>query len=358
MDCEMPSESLRKRLRQAASRDSVPLTGMLELTRRCPFRCPHCYAGPATDAAGEQDTAYWKAILDEAAAAGCLELVMTGGEPLLRTDFDILYVHARRLGMEVTVFTNAVLVDDRVTGLFHEWPPREVEVSVYGLTEETSRRVTGLSGACDLQWRGIRLLRERGIPVTLKILGIQTLRAEADAIEGRARDWGLKCRRSVELTPRLNGDRAPLALRLDPEEALDWEARDPNWAMALENRMKDRKESPRQYPCAAGQYGFFIDAEGFVQPCLALRAFRERARPGEWLDAWRRVREAARAAKFVFDKPIQKPLYYLTNICIAMAEWSGVSTESDPWRDRLAKARIDRMSRQRGKQEGSHEIVS
>ena len=31
----------------------------------------------------------------------------TGGEPLLRPDFEELYLHARRLGMKVLLFTNA-----------------------------------------------------------------------------------------------------------------------------------------------------------------------------------------------------------------------------------------------------------
>ena len=50
-------------------------------------------------------------LLREAADAGCLMMLLTGGEPLLRPDFLDIYTAAKRLGMIVTVFTNASLVN-------------------------------------------------------------------------------------------------------------------------------------------------------------------------------------------------------------------------------------------------------
>ena len=51
-----------------------------------------------------------RALLDEAAGLGCLVVRLTGGEPLLRDDFEEIYLHARQLGMRVMLFTNATLM--------------------------------------------------------------------------------------------------------------------------------------------------------------------------------------------------------------------------------------------------------
>jgi MoaA/NifB/PqqE/SkfB family radical SAM enzyme len=115
-------------------------------------------------------------------------------------------VHARRKGLEVTVFTNASLIDGKAADLFREWPPFSVEVSVYGLTEPTARVVTGVEDACEAQWAGVRRLKEAGVPVTLKVLAIRPIRHEIEAIEERARREGLKLRLTTELTP---GTRRP-----------------------------------------------------------------------------------------------------------------------------------------------------
>jgi len=40
------------------------------------------------------------------AESGCLWLLITGGEPLHRADFMEIYLHAKKRGLIVTLFTN------------------------------------------------------------------------------------------------------------------------------------------------------------------------------------------------------------------------------------------------------------
>ena len=86
-----------------AMNDRVPISGDIEITRRCNFDCVHCYLGRAesrTDKIpGEFETGQWKAVIDEIVAAGCLFLLFTGGEPLLRKDFSDIYVYAKKKGL-------------------------------------------------------------------------------------------------------------------------------------------------------------------------------------------------------------------------------------------------------------------
>lgn len=116
----------------------------IELTERCNSDCVHCCINrPSNDReaqAREMTTGEWKDVLRQAADLGCLEVRFTGGEALLRSDFEELYLSARRLGLAVLLFTNARLITPRVADLFARIPPRaEIEITVYGMHEESVR---------------------------------------------------------------------------------------------------------------------------------------------------------------------------------------------------------------------------
>ena len=182
-----------------------PLLGRLdmELTERCNNRCIHCYINrPATDRAAKRQeltTDEVKAILKEGAALGALSVRLTGGEPMLREDFEAIYVYARRLGLAVTVATNATLLTPALADLFARMPPREeVEVSVYGMTRVSYEAVTRAPGSFEAEQRGLRLLQERKIPFLVKGLRLPPTRHETDALVDWAREaTGSKERPSI-----------------------------------------------------------------------------------------------------------------------------------------------------------------
>src|SRR5512135_1252030 len=89
------------------TRSIAPRLGWLdvELTERCNNDCLHCCINlPANDEEARQremTTDQIKQIFQQAADLGCLQVRLSGGEPLLRPDFEELYLFARRLGMKV-----------------------------------------------------------------------------------------------------------------------------------------------------------------------------------------------------------------------------------------------------------------
>ena len=86
------------------------------LTRRCNLECAHCYiaAGPHESATGELSTAECLRIAREILALNPSPLfILSGGEPLLRTDLERLAEHAAHNGATVVVGTNGTLLDDR-----------------------------------------------------------------------------------------------------------------------------------------------------------------------------------------------------------------------------------------------------
>lgn len=165
----------------------------VELTERCNNRCIHCYINlPQNHAAArhrELDTATVARVLEEAASLGCLSVRFTGGEPLLRPDFADIYLRARRLGMLVTLYTNARLVTPELAELLARVPPKQpVEVTVLGASADTYEALSGVRGSYGEFRRGIDLLRQHRVPFVLKTVLLQATMHEMDEMQAWAQE--------------------------------------------------------------------------------------------------------------------------------------------------------------------------
>jgi radical SAM protein with 4Fe4S-binding SPASM domain len=284
----------------------VPFSGSLALTRRCNLRCVHCYAreGGPHAAAPELSTGQWQRIIGEIREAGCLFLLLTGGEPLLREDFPEIYALAKRSGFVVTVFTNGTLVTDEIIGLFCDLPPKLVEISLYGACAETHDRITGIPGSFALALQGVEKLIGLGVHVGLKSV-LMTLNAdEFPAIEELARGFGVKFRLDPAIFPTLAGDQRPLDLRVAPEQAVALEMASPERAREWREFFDHFNLVPygkRIFACSAGQTNFHVDPDGDLFPCLIARSLRYSLATGNFSEGWgemARIRELEAAGDF------------------------------------------------------------
>ncbi len=267
---------------------SAPLGRMdMELTERCNNNCIHCCINlPADDKEAqskELTTAEWRSLLEQVASLGCLSVRFTGGEPLLREDFEELYLVARRLGLKVVLFTNATLITPRLASLFSRIPPLEmIEISVYGMFKKSYEAVSRAPGSVEDAWRGINLLLENNVPFVVKgtlllptIDEVDEFEAWAATLPGMDRPprysmfLDLRCRRDSEERNRLIKK-----IRISPERGLKFLTRD------RETYDKNMQEfcTKFMYPtgdkllaCGAGHGGGCIDAYGRLQLCMMLR---------------------------------------------------------------------------------------
>lgn len=274
----------------------VPLSGSIAMTHRCHLRCVHCYLGDERTSSpedGELDTEFWLSVVDQIAEAGCLNLLMTGGEPLLRPDFPEVYVRARRRGILVTVFTNGTLIGERTVRLFEEYSPDQVEITLYGGSPETYERVTGIPGSYERCLRGVDALLASRIPVGLKAMILAENRHEVDAMRRIASDRGVKFRLDAALFPARDGNAAPLDHRIPAEDAVKIEMQDVTFhGKASDYFQKMRVEQPaddRLYSCMAGLTGFHVDPQGTLLPCLMVSTHGYDLRRGSFRTGWDEV---------------------------------------------------------------------
>jgi len=280
---------IRRRLgEQPLFRHATPVLEHLdiELTERCNNDCVHCFIRlPQNDEVArrrEMTTTEVEAVLTEAAALGALSVRFTGGEPLLREDFEELYVFARRLGLRVVLFTNARLLTPEVVELLARIPPLGlIEVSAYGMSAASYETVTRRRGAYAEFRRGVELLRERAIGFVVKgallpglaheINQFETWAATLPAMNGPPSFsvfFDLRGRRDSEQRNEIIR-----ALRLSPEEGVRFLARDRGRYVAEMRQFCSKFMCPsgaELFSCGAG-HGACIDAYGVVQPCLLLR---------------------------------------------------------------------------------------
>jgi len=90
---------------------------VLELTARCSCRCRHCYIVHDQLPGPELTTAEVCDLLDQAATEGVMQLMLSGGEVLLRQDLSEILAHARRHRFFVTVLTSGLPLDDRIADM-------------------------------------------------------------------------------------------------------------------------------------------------------------------------------------------------------------------------------------------------
>jgi radical SAM protein with 4Fe4S-binding SPASM domain len=266
-------------IHERAEEERFPLDGTLELTHRCNLACVHCYVNlPANDRearARELTREECCRVIDAMAEEGCLYLLITGGEPLLRRDFRDIYLHAKRRGMLITLFTNGCLVTPEMADFLAEYPPFSVEITLYGASEAVYERVTGIPGAYEKCLRGIRLLRERRLPLRLKTVGLSLNRHEVADMQRLADELGVAFKVDPHIHPRIDCSHQPCETRMSPEEVVALDLADPELAEAWREEFLPENlgvpDSDRLYLCGAGVANFVVDPYGELEMCLISR---------------------------------------------------------------------------------------
>ncbi len=178
-------------------RQRVAGEASIEVTRRCPLQCAHCYNNlPMGDAAarrGELTRDEHCRILDEMADAGCLWLLYTGGEIFARADFLDIYTYAKQKGFLITLFTNGTLDHAGASPITSSSGARSRSRSpCTARTRETYERLTGVPGSFERCMRGIDLLQERGLPLKLKTVAVSINKHEIGEMKRFAEKRGLR----------------------------------------------------------------------------------------------------------------------------------------------------------------------
>ena len=322
MDCpSIPNGdygAFSKRLHQAIHAKHLPIGGGIDLTSRCNLNCVHCYINePATD---EFSLGEITRLFDEIAEAGCLWMLLTGGEPLLRKDFPEIYLYAKKKGFLITLFTNATLLTPELADMLAKWPPFAVEISLYGATRETYEKVTGVKGSFDRCLEGIRLLRERGISLRLKSMVLSINHHELNAMMEFAREQGTEFRYDANIHGRLDLNGCTTDYRLPPEDIVALDMLDKRRISSLrefvEYSKKQKMDHENLFHCGAGLDSFHVGSDGKMYLCIMVRDLYYDLRKGTFAEAWNEFIPRVRGEKAREDYKCSRcELFFLCGQC-------------------------------------------
>jgi len=274
----------------------LPVNGTIEVTHRCPLECAHCYnnlpVGDADARRRELSTLELCRIIDEIADAGGLWLLFTGGEIFARKDFLEIYTHAKQRGLLITLFTNGTQITAAIADYLVEWRPFSIEITLYGRTAETYERLTGIPGSFDRCMRGIRLLKERGLPLKLKTVAVTINRHEISDMQRFAEEeLGVEFKFDGMINARIDCSHSPLEVRLTPAQMVQLDMEDPSRYEEWGKLVKSRAAGPAPandevYHCGGGISAFAIDPEGKLSICVLSQKDKFDLREGTFKEGW------------------------------------------------------------------------
>jgi len=323
----------------------IPVSAEIELTERCNNNCLHCYINPP---ANDQETRKRelsfeeiREIVDETVEMGCLWWLITGGEPLLREGFTDIYLYLKKKGLLVSVFTNATLITPEIVSLFKKYPPRDLEITVYGVTQKIYERITRTPGSFNAFRRGINLLQKKSVPFTLKAMALRSNVGELQVIKDFCKPISkghfrfdpflhLRLRRNDKINRQIKNE------RLSPEEVVTIELADAERKNGLLKKVCEEKRVEREtvhfhngnrlFYCGAGKTSFTIDPYGFFKLCSALSHpdCVYDLRKGSLKEAWEKFVPQVRGGMKTEDEECRKrclscPLINLCMWCPATA---------------------------------------
>jgi radical SAM protein with 4Fe4S-binding SPASM domain len=254
----------------------------------------------------------WLALAEQAQKRGLVYLLLTGGEPFLRPDFREILSGLNRLGLLISINTNATLIDESVIAWLKQTPPCRVNVTLYGASDATYHRLCGNPQGYTQAVRGIRLLKKAGISVRINCSVTPYNTEDLQGIFAFARQEGLPVQATGYMFPPLRREPGMIGSndRLSPEDAAYQSARIILLQYGQEEYLRrvnslslpgELGEECPELPaegdrlrCRAGKCSFWITWDGKMQPC---GMFSGKEAPNVFCEgfasAWERVKETA-----------------------------------------------------------------
>lgn len=306
------SAQIRRALTVKCAAAGVPVSATFELTPRCNLQCKMCYVRltPQQMAPiGRELTAEeWLKLAERAKEEGMTFLLLTGGEPTLRKDFSQIYEGLAKMGLSISINTNGTLFDDELRGLMHEYPPAQINITVYGLSGEEYDRMCGDSTAYDRMLDTLHWLKEEKILTHLNATMTPGNADRWQEYEAFAEKEGLELRMTTYCFPPVRRGECKEFTRLDPERAGKLTVQDVYYREGVEV-VRDKYKKLQQplssckldlgdpIQCTAGKSQFWINWDGSMVPCGMLKIPVAYPMKDGFTAAWQQLKKSTAAIR-------------------------------------------------------------
>src|SRR2546428_6381105 len=274
----------------------IPESVTFELTYGCNLRCVHCYNPTHRVLPQELSTEEIFSILDQCADVGVVTLTFTGGELFVRPDVFDIFEHAKRLGLLLELISNATRITPEVADRLQQAKFRSLFISIYGATEDTYERVTGMPGSFGPFIRGLECLASRKLPVVVRMPVMTGNAHEVQDARTLVEGLGIKFQYCLDIHPKTTGDTSPLEHRLSPadKERIDLAMLGPRDEAAVD---KPSARNGSFIECACGQTKFAITPYGEMNLCVGFPIPQYDLRKGTVKEGWEVLKRTVDGAR-------------------------------------------------------------
>src|SRR5690606_356798 len=148
-----------------------PLWVNAEITYKCPLHCVFCYnpLNYASTFESELTTEQWLKAFREARALGAVQLGISGGEPLVRKDAEVLVAEASKMGYYVNLLTSGIGLTEERIAAFKEGGLGQIQLSFQDSTKEMNDFLSSTK-TFDLKLKVARLIKQYDYPMVLNVV--------------------------------------------------------------------------------------------------------------------------------------------------------------------------------------------
>ena len=309
MDILSDINPVEKRIVSKATIAEIPISATFELTPICNFRCEMCYVrmdkNRVESFGGIKEYDYWLRLADELKKEGTLFLLLTGGEPLLYPNFLGLYIALKKMGFIITINTNATLITEEVADVFSKYPPRRINVTLYGVDNDDYRSVCKVESGFDRCIRGVELLKKYNIATKFTLTLIENNRKSYQRMIELATRLDIHATinayTSVYMRSQCGSCDSILNVRMLPEDAAALEVEYLKYSkkeefgkyMALMSVLSQSQQTSLpeglKLSCRAGRSSCWINWQGVMTPCVDMDEPSVNLNNENFHDAWRAI---------------------------------------------------------------------
>jgi MoaA/NifB/PqqE/SkfB family radical SAM enzyme len=274
---------------------SAPSLVEMCITRRCNEACFHCNVSARSQSGPEsQPISFWLGMVDRCVEAGVLKVTITGGEPFIRKDFDLLLEKLSRAPLSISILTNGLDISDHQIDVLQQ-ANISLGISLDGADPHEHDAFRRTPGAFDRTVAVMKRLGDAGVCFTVSVTvhsgnldQLPQLIDIATAVRARAIVFGpmggvgrgatpparqyhpsahdvwSAMENIIELAKHRTGRPDIIVARYEEREIIEFQ----------NGKIKLRRPPGL---CKAGIFALAIDEDGIVYPCL--RGLQSRIHP-------------------------------------------------------------------------------
>lgn len=285
---ESTEPAISKYLNSKGCALGLPISGNFELTARCNFNCKMCYVhlhDNIEELKRRELTAdQWLSLASDARDQGMVFLLLTGGEPFVREDFEGIYRELIKMGFLISINSNASLYSGDIRKLLKAYPPSRMNVTLYGGSEDTYANLCG-NPSYEKVVRNLKHMKEDNLQVRLNVSLTPDNVQDMELIHQVSQEIGLHAKATSYMYPpvRVTGEtglntgrfdavtagavRAEWNSLRDEETRFDKRATDILRCRETYCQTEPEYGEPGSVTCRAGRSSFWLTWDGKMLPC-------------------------------------------------------------------------------------------